>query len=74
MRVSYSEVAGSFCACCFAGAGRAAAARSDAFLRRKYATRRLRFTRTRCCCPINLYGLKIAETQSTSKPAVLISS
>jgi hypothetical protein len=74
MRVSHSEAAGSFCACCFAGAGRAAAARTDAFLRRKYATRRLRFTRTRCCCPMNLYGLKIAETQSALKPVVFISS
>jgi hypothetical protein len=48
----YSDAADSFCGCCFGGAGRAAAARSDAFLRRKYATRRLRFSRTLCCCPI----------------------
>ena len=32
---AYSEAADSFCGCCFAGAGRTTAARSDAFLRRK---------------------------------------
>ena len=31
----HSDAADSFCGCCFAGAGRTAAARSDAFLRRK---------------------------------------
>ena len=60
---SYSDAPDSFCAGCLAGADRVAAARRAAFLRRKYATRRLRFTRTRCCCPINLYRLKIAQTQ-----------
>jgi hypothetical protein len=29
-----------------------AAARVAAFLRRKYAKRRLRLARTRCCCPM----------------------
>jgi len=43
---------GSFCTGCLAGIGRVAAARRDAFLRRKYAIRRLRFTRTLCCCPM----------------------
>ena len=49
---AYCAATDSFCACCFAGTGRAAAARSDAFLRRKYAKRRLRLIRTRCCCPM----------------------
>jgi len=31
----HPAAAGSFCACCFAGAGRTAAVRCDAFLRRK---------------------------------------
>jgi len=47
----YSAAADSFCAGCLA-AGRAAAARSAAFLRRKYASRRLRLIRTWCCCPM----------------------
>jgi len=64
--IDHSDAADSFCAGCLTGAGRVAAARRAAFLRRKYATRRLRFTRTRCCCPMELYGLKIAETQSVS--------
>jgi len=61
---AYSDAADSFCAGCLRGADRVAAARRAAFLRRKYATRRLRFARTRCCCPMGFYGLKIAETQS----------
>ena len=31
----HSDAADSFCGCCFVGAGRTTAARSDAFLRRK---------------------------------------
>jgi hypothetical protein len=50
--MSHSDAAGSFCAGCLAGIGRAGAARRAAFLRRKYAIRRLRFTRTLCCCPM----------------------
>ena len=69
----YSAAADSFCAGCLA-AGRAAAARTAAFLRRKYASRRLRLIRTWCCCPMESYGLKIAETQSALKPIVLLSS
>ena len=49
---NYSAATDSFSACCFAGAGLAAAARNDAFLRRKYANRLLRLIRTRCCCPM----------------------
>jgi hypothetical protein len=64
----HAEVADSFDGGCFADTGRAAATRRVAFLRRKYATRRLRFSRTRCCCPMHLYGLKIRETQSALKP------
>jgi hypothetical protein len=60
----HSEVADSFCAGCLAGVDRLAAVRRAAFLRRRYATRRLRFMRTRSCCPIEpSYGLKIGETQ-----------
>ena len=50
--MDHSDAAGSFCAGCFAEICRAAAARRAAFLRRKYAIRRLRFTRTLCCCPM----------------------
>jgi hypothetical protein len=50
--MGHSDAAGSFCAGCLAGIGRAAATRRAAFLRRKYAIRRLRFTRTLCCCPM----------------------
>ena len=49
---THSDAADSFCGCCFAGAGRAATARRDVFLRRRYARRRLRLIRTRCCCPM----------------------
>jgi hypothetical protein len=75
----YSDAADSFCACCFAGAGRAAAARCDAFLRRKYATRRLRFTRTRCCCPMeclsienrrNAIGIETDSVPTRGSPAL----
>ena len=75
----YSDAADSFCAGCFAGAGRAAAARCDAFLRRKYATRRLRFTRTRCCCPMeclsiengrNAIGIETDSVPTRSSPAL----
>ena len=48
----HSAAADSFCAGCLTGAGRVAAARCDAFLRRKYATRRLRLIRTRSRCPM----------------------
>jgi len=75
----YSDAADSFCACCFAGAGRAVAARCDAFFRRKYATRRLRFTRTRCCCPMeclsiengrNAIGIETDSVPTRSSPAL----
>ena len=69
--IDHSDAADSFCAGCLTGAGRVAAARRAAFLRRKYATRRLRLIRTRAAVPWNLYGLKIAETQSALKPIVL---
>src|SRR5262249_23072015 len=49
---NYSDGADSFGAGCLTGVDRVAAARRAALLRRKYATRRLRFTRTRSCCPI----------------------
>jgi hypothetical protein len=52
MRIGYSEAADSFCADCFAGLDRFEAIRRAAFLRRTYATRLLRFIRTRSCCPI----------------------
>src|SRR5215510_15093452 len=54
----YSAAAESFCAGCFADTGRAAAARWDAFLRRRYAIRRLRLIRTRCCCPMESLWIK----------------
>jgi hypothetical protein len=54
----HSAAAGSFCAGCLAGTGRVAADRRDAFLRRKYAIRRLRFTRTLCCCPIESLSIE----------------
>ena len=75
----YSDAGDSFCASCFAGAGRAAAARCDAFLRRKYATRRLRFTRTRCCCPMeclsienrrNAIGIETDSVPTRGSPAL----
>jgi hypothetical protein len=68
---NYSDAADSLGAGCFADTGRAAATRRVAFLRRKYATRRLRLIRTLCCCPMHLYGLKIAETQLSLKPILL---
>jgi hypothetical protein len=43
--------ADSFLARCLADAGCAALARSAAFLRSRYALRRLRLSCTRCCCP-----------------------
>jgi len=55
---NHSVVAVSFCACCLVGAGRTAADRSVAFLRRKYASRRLRFAFTRCCCPIKSLSIQ----------------
>ena len=57
-KTRHSDAADSFCGCCFGGAGRTAAARSDAFLRRRYATRRLRFARTLCCCPIESLSIE----------------
>jgi hypothetical protein len=68
---NYSDATDSFGAGCFADTGRAAATRRAAFFRRKYAIRRLRLIRTLCCCPMHLYGLKIAETQSALKPILL---
>ena len=50
--MNHSDAADSFCVGCLPEAGRVGAARRAAFLRRKYATRRLRFTRTRRCCPM----------------------
>lgn len=54
----HSDVADSFCAGCLTGADRVAAARRAAFLRRRYATRRLRLTRTRCCCPMESLSIE----------------
>jgi hypothetical protein len=50
--IDHSDAADSFCAGCLTGADRVAAVRRAAFLRRKYATRRLRLIRTRSCCPM----------------------
>jgi hypothetical protein len=50
--IDHSDAGDSFCAGCLTGADRVAAARRAAFLRRKYATRRLRLIRTRSCCPM----------------------
>ena len=50
--IDHSDAADSFFAGCLAGADRVATARRAAFLRRKYATRRLRLIRTRSCCPM----------------------
>src|SRR4030095_15485989 len=47
----HSPAAGSFFARCLPDAGWMALARSAAFLRSRYALRRLRLSRTRCCCP-----------------------
>src|SRR5438552_14149338 len=69
--IDHSDAADSFCAGCLIGVDRVAAARRAAFLRRKYVTRRLRLIRARSCCPMALYGLKIAETQSALQPIVL---
>jgi len=50
--IDHSDAADSFCAVCLIGVDRVAAVRRAAFLRRKYATRRLRLIRTRSCCPM----------------------
>jgi hypothetical protein len=52
MGMPHSAATDSFCACCLAGTGRFVAARCIAFLRCKYARRRLRLICTRCCCPM----------------------
>jgi len=54
----HSDAADSFCAGCLTGADRVAAVRRAAFLRRKYASRRLRFTRTRCFCPMESLSIE----------------
>jgi hypothetical protein len=56
----HSAAAVSFCDGCLGGADRVAAARAAALLRRKYAKRRLRLARTRCCCPMESLSV---ETQ-----------
>ena len=48
----YSDAAGAFCAGCLPGADRVAVTCRAAFLRRKYAIRRLRLTRTRSFWPM----------------------
>jgi hypothetical protein len=55
---NYSAVLASFCAGCLDGADRVAAVRAAAFLRRKYAKRRLRLARTRCCCPMESLSIE----------------
>ena len=50
--IDHSDAADSFCAGCLIGVDRVAAVRRAAFLRRKYATRRLRLIRARSCCPM----------------------
>jgi hypothetical protein len=50
--IDHSDAADPFCAGCLIGLDRVAAIRRAAFLRRKYATRRLRLIRTRSCCPM----------------------
>jgi hypothetical protein len=52
LNIDHSDAVNSLCAGCLVGAGRVAVAGLDAFLRRKYATRRLRLIRTRSCCPM----------------------
>src|ERR1051326_1354098 len=54
----YSDAPDSFCAGCLAGVDRVAATRRAAFLRRTYATRRLRLTRALCCCPIESLSIE----------------
>jgi hypothetical protein len=54
-----ATAADSFFARCLPDAGCAALARSAAFLRSRYALRRLRLACTRCCCPTGMsYRLK----------------
>ena len=50
--VCHFDAADSFCAGGLTGAARVAATRRAAFLRRKYARRRLRLIRIRSCCPM----------------------
>ena len=50
--IDHPDAADSFCAGCLIGVDRVATTRRAAFLRRKYATRRLRLIRTRSCCPM----------------------
>jgi hypothetical protein len=52
VNIDHSDAADSFFAGCLIGVDRVATARRAAFLRRKYATRRLRLIRTRSCCPM----------------------
>src|SRR4029450_4390701 len=68
--MDHSDPADSFCAGCLPEAGRVAAARRAAFLRRKYATRRLRFTRTRSCCPMESLWIENCKTQWALQPIV----
>ncbi len=50
--IDHCDAADSFCAGCLIGVDRVAAACRATFLRRKYATRRLRLIRARSCCPM----------------------
>ena len=65
MRMGHSDAADSFCAGCLTGAGRVTTARRAAFLRRKYATRRLRLIRTRSRCPMK--SLWIENPQKSNR-------
>lgn len=69
----HSAAADSFCACCLAGVGRTAAARCDAFLRRKYASRRLRLIRTRCCCPMEFLSVENRRNAIAFEPTLEVS-
>jgi hypothetical protein len=47
----------------FVRSGSRRAALSVSFFRRKYACRRFRLARTRCCCPMLAYNFGLPQTQ-----------
>src|SRR5881398_2886841 len=57
----YSSALDSFFARCLPDAGCMALTRSAAFLRSRYALRRLRLPRTRCCCPTQCLSIETSR-------------